>query len=207
MADDVITQELHLWPEDRAPDSVMGCTRCELCQHKSRIIWGEGNPQGKVIIVLDNPGRREDKEGVPFVCGVRETIQSAAQIVGFNQNDLYVTFILKCRPKRAHNKETAQKTCISYLEQQLKNNRYVAAFCMGDVAVKSFFDDQEKCVKDERGSWHQIRGLPTYVSYHPFAVRRRPNLYNIFIKDWETVKSYVDNAMHATNILHGLNRL
>ena len=185
--------KFNLWLEDEAPGDVNECTRCELCKHKSRIIWGEGNPQGKVIIILDNPGRREDKEGVPFVCGVRKTIQIAAYTVGFDQRDLYVTYILKCKPKRAYNKEIARGTCVSYLEQQIRVNKYLMAFCLGDTAVKSFFNDQEKSVKNLRGSWYQIRGLPTYVSYHPFAVRRRPNLYSNFITDWEAVKSYVDS--------------
>jgi uracil-DNA glycosylase family 4 len=194
MSENITPPKISLWPEDKAPEGVNGCTRCELCKHKSRIIWGDGNPQAKVIIVLDNPGRREDKEGTPFVCGARETIQAAAFAAGFDQNDLYVTYILKCRPKRAYNKEVSRNICIEYLEQQLNAYNYIAAFCLGDVAVKSFFNDQERNVKNTRGSWNIVRGMPTYVSYHPLAVRRRPNLYANFIKDWEAVKSRVDSG-------------
>lgn len=181
-----------LWPEDNLPENAVGCINCELCKQRSRIIWGEGNPQGKIIVILDNPGCREDKAGTPYVCGTRETLQLAAYTVGLNQSDLYITYILKCKPKKAYNKEAARERCVGYLEQQLLANCYGVAFCLGDTAVKSFFNNPGQSIMNARNSWHQIRGLPTYVSYHPLAVRRRPNLYNNFIKDWGAVKKYVD---------------
>jgi DNA polymerase len=191
MTEIITPSKISLWTEDKAPENVYGCSRCELCNHKSRIIWGEGNPQGKVIIVLDNPGRREDNEGQPFVCGARQALQAAAYAAGFDQNDIYVTYILKCRPKRAYDKDTARSQCIGYFNEQLKLGSFKALFCLGDTAVKTFFGDPELTVKNTRGTWHNIRGIPTYTSYHPFAVRRRPNLYNIFLKDWQAVRDYL----------------
>ena len=47
------------------------------------------------------------------------------------------------------------------------------------------FDDNEANVKNLRGSWHDLMSYPTIVSYHPLAVRRRPNLMRYFMEDWE----------------------
>lgn len=184
-------KEPALWPEDPLPEYAAGCEKCELCGHRTRIIWGEGSPQGELIVLLDNPGRREDKEGQPFVCGARQALQAAAYAAGFDQNDIYVTYILKCRPKKAYDKGAARSQCIGYFGQQLKQGNFKALLCLGDTAVKTFFSDPELTVKSTRGTWHNIRGIPTYTSYHPFAVRRRPNLYKIFLKDWQAVKDYL----------------
>jgi uracil-DNA glycosylase family 4 len=184
-----------LWTEQKIPEAAEGCRNCELCTQRTRIIWGEGNPSGSVIVILDNPGSREDSEGNEFVCGARQALQRAAYEAGFSREDLYVTYILKCRPKRAYDKELSRGICIVHLERQLKAHDYKAAFCLGDTAVKSFFGDPELTAKNTRGKWHTVRGLPTYASYHPLAIRRRPNLYNIFLDDWRSVKQYVDYTL------------
>ena len=176
-----------IWPEDTVPANAEGCTQCELSKQRTRIIWGEGNPKAKIVVVLDNPGCREDKSGNAFICNTRQTLDHAAYTVGLSDKDLYVTYILKCRPVRKYDKETARGTCTGYLKQQLQTNNFEIAFCLGDVAVQAFFDDTERSVKGTRGTWNHVRGLMTYVSYHPLAVRRRPNLNGNFIKDWEQV--------------------
>lgn len=67
-----------IWSEDQLPDCAKGCTRCELHKQRTRIIWGEGNPKADIVVILDNPGCREDKNGNAFVCGTRQTLQFAA---------------------------------------------------------------------------------------------------------------------------------
>ena len=56
--------------------------------------------------------------------------------------------------------------------------------CLGDTVTQVMFDDKETHVKDLRGVWHVILGVPCAVSYHPLAVRRRPNLMRHFMEDW-----------------------
>ena len=53
--------------------------------------------------------------------------------------------------------------------------------------MQSFFHNPEVEVKTLRGKWHNVRGLQTAVAYHPLAVRRRPNLWSLFLQDWMLV--------------------
>lgn len=174
-------------PEDKVPSEFIGCQKCELHCQRSRMIWGEGNPKAPVIVVLDNPGAREDCNGEPFVCGTRQTLQFAAFQAGLTADDLYITYVLKCRPVRRYNKEGARGTCMVHLIQQIRYQQPKLAFCLGNTAVQWFFDSPDAEVKNLRGVWHEARGIPTLVSYHPLAVRRRPNLLNVFIQDWRLV--------------------
>lgn len=173
-----------IWMEEAVPVEVEGCTKCALCAQRSRMIWGEGNPKAPVIAVLDNPGAREDREGRPMICPTRQTLQEGAYRAGLKPEDIYVTYILKCRPVRKYDKEAARGACLGYLLLQLERQKPRLGFCLGDTAAMWFFGDSDARVKNLRGSWHIARGLPTAVTYHPLAVRRRPTLTGIFDKDW-----------------------
>ena len=175
------------WPEEPTPDNLKDCHECGLYKHGTRMVWGEGNPKAKIMIILDNPGAREDREGTPFVSGTRENLQQTTDEVGLSMDDLYTTFILKRRPTRAYEKEEVRQICMMHLEQQIKEKKPRLVICLGNVAVQSFFQNAEVNVKSLRGEWHYVRGLETTVAYHPLAVRRRPNLHSLFLDDWKFI--------------------
>ncbi len=176
-----------LWPEDPTPEHLLNCSECGLDKHNSRIIWGEGNPRAPIYILLDNPGAREDKENIPFVCGTRQALQQAAIEVGLTVEDLYVTYVLKRRPKKKYDKDKTREICMMHFKQQLQLHKPQYIFCLGNVAVQTFFQNQEIDVKSLRGFWHDVQGYQTTVAYHPLAVRRRPNLWLLFLEDWKLV--------------------
>lgn len=177
-------------PEEQTPDDCKGCKECGLYEHGSRMVWGEGNPDASIMIILDNPGAREDREGNEFVCGTRETLQQAANDVGLKMDDLYVTYILKRRPVRKYEKEQVRQICMNHLYRQLRSKQPKLVFCLGNVAVQSFFRNPEAEVKTLRGSMHDVHGYQTTVAYHPLAVRRRPNLQARFKEDWTYLASH-----------------
>jgi len=177
------------WPEDPTPNNEQNCKDCGLYKHGSRMIWGEGNPNARIMILLDNPGARKDRDGNPFVCGTRQTLQKAAYKVGLTMDNLYVTYILKRKPTRKYDKQETRHICMKHLDEQLKKVQPTLIFCMGNVSVQSFFDDAKVDVKSLRGQWHDVRGISTTVAYHPLAVRRRPNLWNAFLEDFQLAAS------------------
>ncbi|WP_404331828.1 uracil-DNA glycosylase [Mesobacillus maritimus] len=178
-----------LWPEEPTPEHLKNCSECGLYKHGSRMIWGEGNPEAPIMIVLDNPGAREDRDNKLFACGTRQTLQKAAHEVGIQIEDLYVTFILKRKPTRAYDKEQTRQVCMNHLTQQLQTKQPRMIVCLGNVAVQSFFQNSEVDVKSLRGKVHDVHGYQTTVAYHPLAVRRRPNLWPLFIEDLKLVAS------------------
>lgn len=175
------------WPEDKPPKEAESYTKCEICTDRSRLIWGEGNPSAPVFIILDNPGAREDKDGKAYVCGTRQTLQTVLSGVNISPKDVYLTYLLKCRPLRKYDKERARAFSKPFLAKQIDSAGPRYLVCLGDVVVQSMFEDGDIGVKDLRGKWQTLMGYPCMVSYHPLAVRRRPNLMKLFIEDWEMV--------------------
>lgn len=171
-------------PEEQGPPGTQQCERCELSKQRTRVIWGEGNPVARILMILDNPGAREDRQGNTFLCGTRETLQRGMREAGLDTDSVYVTYLLKCRPLRAYNKPAAREACFSHLLMQLREKRPLLMFGFGDVAAAALFPFQENAnVKELRGEWHDFQGIPVGFTYHPLAVRRRPNLMNVFVED------------------------
>lgn len=176
-----------VWPEDPTPTCQRDCRKCGLYKQGSRMVWGEGNPEAPIMLILDNPGAREDKEGNSFVCGTRQTLQRALFEAGFDKRNLYVTYILKRRPLRKYDKEKTREICMRHLMEQLEIHRPELLVCLGNVTVQSFFQNPQLDVKGLRGSWHQINDFQVTVAYHPLAARRRPNLYPLLLEDMKFV--------------------
>jgi uracil-DNA glycosylase family 4 len=173
--------------EESSPMYAAQCQLCELSNQRDRVIWGEGNPQAPIFIILDNPGAREDREGSPFVCGTRETLQYGMREAGLHTDLIYVSYLLKCRPKRAYNKPFARETCSPYLQSQLKDKKPNVLLGLGNVVAQSLFSNNEVDVKSLRGQWHMTQGIPITFSYHPLAVRRRPSLMKFFVEDLKLI--------------------
>ncbi|RUT31906.1 uracil-DNA glycosylase [Paenibacillus zeisoli] len=177
-------------PEEQAPDGIEHCEICELSRQRSRVIWGEGNPKAPLMMILDNPGAREDPAGNPFLCGTRETLQFGMREAGIDVHDIYVTYLLKCRPKRAYNKPEARTACLPHLQMQLLQKQPLVLFGFGNVVAESIFPDKENAsVKELRGSWYEYQDTPISFTYHPLAVRRRPNLLRFFVEDLKALKA------------------
>jgi DNA polymerase len=169
--------------EEAPPEHAVNCGWCELSKQRKRVIWGEGNPAAPAIIILDNPGARETGEGEPFLCGTRETMQQGIREAGLDIHSFYVSYLLKCRPVRTYNKPAAREACFPHLLSQLEAKKPQLLFCLGNVVVQWMFRNDELDVKQLRGRWHTVQGIPAAVSYHPLAVRRRPVLMKYFIED------------------------
>jgi len=176
-----------LWPEEPVPIDERDCKDCGLYAHGSPMVWGEGNPQAPLMIVLDNPGLRKKKSGETFVCGTRQTLQQTAFEVGLTMDHLYVTYILKRRPVKAYGKEKTRTICSKHLHAQIEEKQPSLIFCLGNVAVQAFLDDETLDVKSTRGKTYTVNDQKVRTAYHPLAIRRRPNLHKLFLEDWQQV--------------------
>lgn len=183
-------QCVSLWPEDPTPEDLINCSECGLDKHGSRMVWGEGNPEAPITILLDNPGAREDRQNKSFICGTRQTLQQATNQVGLTVDDLYVTYVLKRKPTRAYDKEQTRNVCMNHFKQQLHSKQPQLIVCLGNVAVQSFFNNPDADVKSLSGKFHEVNGYQTTVAYHPLAARRRPNLWPLFLEDWKLVAEH-----------------
>ncbi len=187
-------------PEVLAPAEAAACTRCALCGHGGRVIWAEGNQDAPLFILLDNPGAREDATGAPWVCPTRAALRQALREAGVPEEGIYVTWLLKCRPRRAYDREAAQRACRPYLSRQLAEVAPGAVAVLGNTALRAWLDDPRAEVRALRGQLLGGGPYPAICSYHPLAVHRRPVLAPFLAADltlaWRLATAGEGGSLH-----------
>lgn len=135
------------------------------------------------MIVLDNPGAREDPKGDPYVCGSRLTLRRAMAAAGLPEQAVYLTYLLKCRPRRAYDHPWAWAVGLRHLERQWRDKNPAIIVLLGDVVVRAVTGQATASVRATRGRTLRVQGITAVTGYHPLAARRRPNLYPLLVAD------------------------
>ena len=105
-----------------------------------------------------------------------------AHEAGIQPEQMYVTYILKHRPLRKYDKPKTRQYFMGYLWKQLEEVKPDLLFILGNTAIQSFLGDTAE-VKNLRGTIQSIGSYKAVVYYQPLAVRRRPNLKQVFLSD------------------------
>jgi DNA polymerase len=74
------------------------CKRCKLCNGRTQIVFGTGNPNAELVFVGEGPGADEDAQGVPFVGKAGQLLTKMIEAMGFSRDEVYICNVVKCRP-------------------------------------------------------------------------------------------------------------
>jgi uracil-DNA glycosylase family 4 len=162
------------------------CTRCRLHKSRTNLVFGEGNPQAKLVFVGEGPGQDEDLQGRPFVgkAGMLLTdiIEKGLKI---RRPEVYITNIVKCRPPGNREPEPDEvRACIPLLWRQLEIIKPQAVCALGKVAAQSLLDSTES-ITTLRGKLRQSKGFTVLPTYHPAYLLRNESKKR---ETWEDLK-------------------
>jgi DNA polymerase len=169
------------------------CRRCRLHEQRTQIVFGEGNPQARLVFVGEGPGAEEDAQGIPFVgrAGqlLTQMIENTARKEGIPllRKDVYICNVVKCRPPDNRTPLADEmEICGQFLYRQLAAIRPKAICALGAVAARALVGAKEGVTR-LRGRWHRWRDIPVMVTYHPSFLLRA---YNQSAKReaWEDLK-------------------
>ena len=154
-------------------NAAAACQRCQLCQTRTNVVFADGNPEAKLMIIGEGPGQREDETGIPFVgrAGqLLDKILAAAQIDRRSQT--YICNIVKCRPpqNRVPSKEEAAQ-CSPYLAAQIAFVRPKLILLAGSTAVQYTLQLKAPMSKI-RGQWFEYSGALAMPIFHPSYLLR-----------------------------------
>jgi len=169
------------------------CRRCRLCEQRTKIVFGVGNEQSKLVFVGEGPGADEDAQGIPFVgrAGqlLTQMIEGTAKKEGIPllRADVYICNVVKCRPPQNRTPEPDEmEMCGRFLRRQLLAIRPKAICALGATAAK-YLTSSKEGVTRMRGNWYKWHDMPVMVTYHPSYLLRA---YNQAAKReaWEDLK-------------------
>ena len=155
--------------------SEMGeCSRCRLHSHRTNIVFGEGNPAARVVLVGEGPGQEEDRLGRPFVGAAGKLLDKIVAAMGWRRNEVYICNVIKCRPPQNRNPQPDEiESCGPFLRRQLDSIRPQAILALGSFAAQFLLSTQQPISK-LRNRVHLFEGIPVVPTYHPAYLLRNP---------------------------------
>jgi len=155
------------------------CTRCPLHAPATQVVGGEGPPDAPLMIVGEQPGDREDKEGRPFAGPSGRLLDRLAEEAGLDRRAAYVTNAVKhfkFRPRgkrRLHEPPNRAEIeiCRWWLEMEIRLVRPKLILAMGGTAVESLTGERRGIMK-RRGALEQTPVGPVFLTLHPSYLLR-----------------------------------
>jgi DNA polymerase len=182
-----------------------GCTDCPLYKDATQTVFGEGNPCARVMLVGEQPGDVEDREGHPFVGPAGRILDRALEEAGIGRTAIYVTNAVKHfkwepRGKRRMHKTPAQReieACFQWLESEMEVVNPKVIVCLGATAAKALLGPRFR-ITQQRGQVQPREGLPDVIAtWHPSYLLRlkdRPGgdeAYKQFVDDLKTAAQFL----------------
>lgn len=174
---------------------VSGCTRCALSQTRTKTVFGQGNPDARLVFVGEAPGFEEDRQGLAFVGRAGQLLTRMIEKgMGLSRDDVFICNVLKCRPPNNRNPAADEvAACSPYLLDQLSIIAPEVIVALGAPATQTLLNTHEG-IGRLRGRFHDfflIEGpvagtpIPLMPTYHPAYLLRSPGEK---AKSWEDLK-------------------
>ena len=163
------------------------CRRCDLHNGRKHIVFGEGNPEARLVFVGEGPGFDEDREGRPFVGKSGQLLTRIIENgMGLTRDKVYICNVVKCRPPGNRDPNPDEiGVCLPFLKAQLSIIGPEVICALGRVACQALMGGDFKITR-HRGQWRTYEGIPLMPTFHPAyllrnAAAKRPV--------WDDVKS------------------
>ena len=151
------------------------CTRCPLAYAgRHNIVFGDGDPNAKLMFVGEGPGADEDAQGLPFVGKSGQLLNNMIGAMGLKREQVYIANIVKCRPPANRAPEPAEaNTCTQFLVHQMDVVQPQIVVALGATAAMYLLGVRQS-LASLRGRFHMVRGAKVAITYHPAFLLRDP---------------------------------
>jgi DNA polymerase len=157
------------------------CRACPLWRTGTQTVFGAGSPSARLMLVGEQPGDREDREGEPFVGPAGSVLAKALEEAGIARRDAYVTNVVKHfkwkqgrGKRRLHQRPNAEEigACRPWLESELHVVGPEVLVCLGATAAKALLGSKVSVTRD-RGRFLESDLAPAVsVTVHPSSILR-----------------------------------
>jgi uracil-DNA glycosylase len=159
------------------------CRACPLWRNSTQTVFGTGRARAPVMLVGEQPGDREDREGKPFVGPAGALLDKALVEAGIEPGQTYVTNVVKHFKWKPRGKRRIHQTpskleveaCRPWLDAELERVKPNVVAILGATAGKSLLGSGFRVTK-QRGELLSVDFAPTAVAtFHPSAILRADN--------------------------------
>jgi uracil-DNA glycosylase len=155
-------------------EDIGDCRRCKLCRSRTRIVYGTGSPQARLMFIGEGPGQDEDRAGEPFVGAAGQLLTRIIAAIKLSREQVYITNVVKCRPPENRTPEPDEiATCSPFLRRQIAVIRPLFICTLGGCAAQSLLATTEP-ISRLRGRFYDYEGIRVLPTFHPAFLLRNP---------------------------------
>jgi DNA polymerase len=190
-------------------EEIGDCRRCKLCEARTNIVFGVGDPEARIFFVGEGPGADEDAQGEPFVGRAGQLLNNMMNAMGLRREQVYIGNVVKCRPPQNRAPEREESDCCGpFLMRQISVVRPEMIVALGATAARFLLGTVDSManlrghIYDFRPSVHpnapqggpeRDPGFTTklVVTYHPAYLLRDPRQKKETWADLQMVMKYL----------------
>jgi DNA polymerase len=177
-------------------EEIGDCRRCKLCEGRTHLVFGVGNPNASLMFVGEGPGADEDAKGEPFVGRAGQKLNEMIRAIGLDRSDVYIANVVKCRPPGNRDPEPDEvATCSPFLFRQIEAIKPKVIVALGSPATKTLLGTKAG-ITALRGKWGEFRGIPVMPTFHPAYLLRQYTVENrtAVFNDLKAARARIDAA-------------
>ena len=163
---------------EKLKKSISNIKNCELKKSATNIVFGDGNPKAKIMLIGEGPGSNEDQEGLPFVGRAGALLDKMLASIDLNRKNVYITNVVNYRPpenRRPTEEEIAKY--LPYLKKHIEIINPKILVLLGSTALNALIGN-EVVISKARGQWIEKQfgecKTSVIVTFHPAFLMRQP---------------------------------
>lgn len=174
-------------------ENCLNCRKCGLCETRTNVVVGVGNPRSGILFIGEGPGKNEDLQGEPFVGRGGQLLDKMLAAIDLDRKkNIYIANIVKCRPPENRDPlPEEQEACIEWLRNQVALIRPKIIVCLGRISAMRIIKPDIKITK-EHGQFFEKNGILMMATLHPAALLRNPNQKPAAFEDFLKLREKID---------------
>ena len=167
----------------RLREAAATCRGCDLWVNATQTVFGEGPRKAEVMLVGEQPGDQEDRQGHPFVGPAGRLLDAGLEHAGIDRTQVYVTnavkhfkFVVIERGRRLHKKPSAGeiRACHPWLEEEIRLVKPRVVVALGATAAQALLGKQFRVTQDRGKPLPSDLAEAIVATVHPSAILRAP---------------------------------
>jgi len=164
---------------------------CALKATATKLVFGDGNPQARVMFVGEAPGRDEDLQGIPFIGRSGRLLDLMLAAIGLDRTGAYIANVIPWRPPGNRDPSPHEtQMCLPFIKRQIELVDPDILVCLGKPSSQAVLDLKDGIMKT-RGRWFDYntgsRTIRAMATFHPAYLLRQPIYKRMTWKDLRTI--------------------
>ena len=158
--------------------SIMNLKNCDLKKNAKNIVFSDGNPKSKIMLIGEAPGANEDQEGLPFVGRAGLLLDKMLAAINLDRKKVYISNIINYRPpenRRPTDEEI--KRYLPFITRHIEIIDPKIIVLLGSTAMNALIGD-ETVISKMRGKWIEKKfgncKTSVIITFHPAFLMRQP---------------------------------